>query len=433
MNRPLLCLASLIMLGASALAEDNTPKPLERTMSQSQQFVIYGATPTARMNIARRAETLSDIWKKSTGMQGKWRWPIIINLLPSHKARWSQPDTRLYVGDADSVKIQIDAPDSLPRASDLDLSIFRALTLEAMYRRYALKPGKSYSSPPPWLVEALWQQSSGADALPASLYEKLIETGPPPSLKDFLREKPERMDSTSRAVYRARAGALLTALEETPEGASGIEDYLSALPDSKWSDPKTILQAFPSLESDPTRLAKLWTLSIAGLSRSRSVGSLSARDTRSQLEGVLSGIRPLETADNPDRQGASVMPELSKDRRGRFLLARINENFQRLEATAHPLYRPLIQEYRLISAQLTQKYRKDAVRRIAAAEELRKALNARTDSVTDHMNWFEAAKVSTPSEPLPDEYALPALDQESTTRSNDPIADYLDTVEKRMP
>jgi len=412
-------------------AQEAERTPPERTLSRSQQFIIYGGTAQARMNVARRGEQLAERWTKATGIKERWRWPIIINLIPASRARWSKPETKLFIGDGDTVKVQIEAPDSLPRSSDLDLYFIQAMTLEAMYRRAELKAGRTYKHPPSWLVDGIWQETAGGNKLPPTLYEKLIEGGPPPSVKSFLKLRPEKMDPTSRSIYRAQAQALLTALVSTPEGYNGLHEYITRLPKARPNDPRPLLESFPTIESDRSQLAKLWTLSLARPSKARETGNLSARDTREQLEQILEEIKPLDPNTQTELKGSALLPELARDRRGRFRLARISESLERLETRAHPLYRPLIQEYRTVTSELSRKYRRDAARRLAATEELRQAIDVQTESVADHLNWFEAAKLSTPSEPLPDEYALPTMEERVIPHRRDRISSYIDQVEQR--
>ena len=83
------------------------------------------------------------------------------------------------------------------------------------------------------------------------LFEMLVRSGPPPRLEAFLKIRPESLDATSRAVYRAQAMALLRALLALPGGPGHLADYLAGLPGVNPADAGKLLQKFPALAAQP--------------------------------------------------------------------------------------------------------------------------------------------------------------------------------------
>jgi hypothetical protein len=362
--------------------------------------VVYGGKSADRMAVARRADRLREAWQEVLGLNEPHKWPVIILLAEAPQSKKQGLRTTLFLGDGETVKIQIDVPRGIPAGTDLELEILRALTLEFACRETLPREGKPYTLPPPWLVEGLWQEITGRETgLSAGLFAQLVKAGPPPKLEAFLRQRPEVMDPTSRAVYRAQAMTLLRALLAAQEGRQGLAGYLSGLQAVRPNDPAAILAAYPSLGEDPGTLAKLWTLAMARASASDRVGKLSVSATDEHLARLLDAIRASEEEGDGQAPpvGPGVMPRLAREEAGRNTLRRLAEDLLRLEGRAHPLLRPVVEEYREVVSDLAIRKTRGADKRIAAADELRKAILSRAGAVADVLNWFEATQIETPA------------------------------------
>ena len=196
---------------------------MPKTIGESGQLIVFGGSSAGRLVVVRGGERLKKGWAQETGVSEAWKWPILVNLLPPSAAKSPVPITSLFVGDGNALKLQIDAPANFAGSPLLEIEIVRALALEAAYRDLPPEPGKSFQQPPDWLVEGTWQEiNAEREALPPKLFDRLIESGPPPKLEAFLRLRPAAMDATSRAIYRAQAMALLAALASTPESVGGV-------------------------------------------------------------------------------------------------------------------------------------------------------------------------------------------------------------------
>jgi hypothetical protein len=250
-------------------------------------------------------------------------------------------------------------------------------------------------------------------------------------LEAFLRQRPETMDPTSLAIYRAQSLTLLRALLASTDGSKSLASYLAGLHAIRAEDPQPLIAAFPDLAKDPTGLAKLWTLSIARASASDKLESLSLAETEDQLSLVLDNIAPPANPKKPSPEGVKgplAMPLIAKEPTGRFILRRKAEELLKLEGRAHPMYRPIVEEYRTIASQLAVKPRRDAEKRLTAVGELRAALYARSEALTDYLNWFEATKLDTPSEAFSE--SLGRVPETTIPPRTDPISLALDSVEK---
>jgi len=411
-----------------------SPTPMQQTMSNSGFFAVYGLDAQARMAVARRADQLLASWNATTGLDPEWKWPVVVNGQIPSAGRPKSPATNLYVGDGDTLKIQVDMPSTFLGTSDFDIAIIRALALEYAYRKAGPKAGKSYNRPPAWFIEGVWQETAASEGgLSAALFERLLRGAPPPRLDVFLKQRPELMDPTSRAVYRAQALGLLRALISSAEGKEGLGTYLSSLPGVRPEDSSGLLTAFPSIAKDPSILAKFWTLSLARASSGDSAEFLDAAESGKRLAAIFKDVRlPADEKSKSgegELRGAAALPGLARTAAGRFTLKGIAEDLLRLEARAHPLYRPVVEEYREIAAELSKKARRDAAKRIAAASELLSALDARSEAIADHLNWFEATRMDTPSEAF---QRGPEVLLTGVPKRSDQISSTLDTVEKTL-
>lgn len=398
--RPGLILAG-IFLAASPVWSQVTPVPLQRSISSSKQFVIYFSDGAVRARLARRAEDLKREWLQSLQLKDEWKAPVVIQVVPTRPPKAPRLTTNVYESDGGAMKVQIDVYDpTVLKGAELDLEIYRALSLEFMHRGEPPKAGKAITQPPAWLMEGLSEDAlTRDDGLPAGLFEMLVKSGPPPKLEAFLKARPDRMDATSRAVYRAQAMGLLRALLSAPGGGEGLARYLQELPGNNPADARVLLEKFPQFAADPAALSKVWTLTLANASASDRVKPLSMAETRNQIATLLEIAAP-KNPKKPEEgliQGPEAMQAIARGSAGQYTLKRISEDLFRLEMRAHPIMRPVVEEYRTIATQLAEKPKKNLEKRIRKNMELQAAVAGRTGEIEDYLNWFEATQLTTPS------------------------------------
>ena len=156
--------------------------------------------------------------------------------------------------------------------------------------------------PPAWLVEGLFEDViAREEGIAVSVYERLINAKDSPDLTAFLKERPEMLDATSHAIYRAKALGLLRALLSSPDGAKHLADYCANLASLDPSDGAELLRKFPSLVDNPVMLSKLWTLSLADASAANRVTPLSVKETERRLTLILEITAPMNPA-KPERR-----------------------------------------------------------------------------------------------------------------------------------
>jgi hypothetical protein len=341
--------------------------------------------------------------------------------------------TALYESDGGQLKVQIDVYDMASlKSADFDMEVYRALFLEYGYRNMPAKAGKSFHQPEAWLIEGLFEDvTAREEGIAVAVYERLINDESLPKLDAFLKERPEMLDATSRAIYRAKALGLFRALLRTPDGAKHLAEYCSSLPSVEPTDGPRLLEKFPILSEKPAVLSKLWTLSLAEASASNRVMPLSVKETQRRLSLILE-ITALKDPRKP-RSGTVSGPEgllaVARTSTGRYVVRQKAEDLLRLEVRAHPLIRSIVEEYRLIASELASKPKKNLETRIRKNMQLQEAVVQRADEIEDYLNWFEAAQLNTPSKEFDS-----AVDPQAGFLSfhrNDAVSRHLDDIEAR--
>ena len=97
-----------------------------------------------------------------------------------------------------------------------------------------------------------------------------------------------------------------------------------------------------------------------------------------------------------------------------------------LEFRAHPLLRPIVEEYRNITMLLSARPKSKVERRIEDIEKIRLLLVERQKAISDYLNWFEATQIDD-SENSFTESTRPA----PVPPRRDPITLHLDAIERR--
>jgi len=402
-----------------------------KTTSASGQFVIYSKDATRRTTLAQRADEARSQWLQKTGGDGAVNHTIIIqDLIGSAKPRGNANAlTRMFEGDGGEMKVQTDIYDaSVFRSMALEMEIYRALGLGWIYRNHPPKTGKPFHSPPVWLLEGLVEDKRiKENGTPEGVYATLLKSDHPPRLEEFLKAKPELMEATSLTLYRTQALALLKTLQQLPEGPKGLAAFLDSLADND-ADLKTLLAAYPSLENNPSRLGKLWTLSIARNSASKGIEPYSIGETVRALKELLDVSAPVDPKKPAlgTAAGAAAFPPLARSEGGPYLMRQKSAEFMSLEFRAHPLLKPVIAEYRKITTALASKPKKNVGKQIVETGKILDLLLQRTGKVDDYLNWFEATQLDTLSENF-----LEVTNPPEAPKRTDPITAHLDAIENR--
>ena len=404
--------------------------PLGRPL-ETKGFVIYSPDRETRSRLARLAQEAASEWEKTTGEKPASSAPVIV----VDKTRTAKPDGAsgarciLFETDGGGLKVQIDLlEDWALRPGYFETEAVRALALRAMHRKNPPKAGKSHAMPPGWLVEGIGEQiRRTGGTVPDGVHAALIQSDRPPAIGDFLKQKTERLDATSLMLYRAQSLALLKVFADSKNSKKRFQEFLEN-PACADADPAKILEAFPDAATDLPGLTKIWTLSLARSSMPSKLASLSVQKTDEELAGILN----LEVPADPKKknsQGASGPLALSlaaRSQGGQFLMRQHSAELLNLEFRAHPLLRPIVEEYRNIAMLLAAKPKAKVDRRIEEIEKIRSLLVERHKAIADYLNWFEATQIDHSANSFAEETR-----PDPVPPRRDPISLHMDAVERR--
>jgi hypothetical protein len=403
---------------------------LERSLSPSRQFIIYGADSSVRGAITEIAEQTKANLLALLRRADDWKTPIVINLqwsqanlpeIPSAALRFSQTGSGL--------KLQLDLTigRELDRAA-VEHELLRTILLGMIYRNESgIAAGEVYVDPPNWLIDGVLALTPGRDRRPLmeglSLAEKNV------SLEEFLRQRPELLDSPARLVYRAYSFALVRLLVDEADGHSRLARYIDNLSRASADSLADLTAQFPELVGDGGE--KTWKVKIAGLSAAKNNELLTFSETERKLDKLLcrkvsDSAKPSETLQlenflraKPSHAQEGALKKLSQD----LLL---------LAARANPVMRPLVQEYQQIAGQIVAGKRQRLAECLARAEATRARMSAHMSQIDDYMNWCEATKLKTASGAFVEYLRAASNAGELKPRRPDALSVYLDALQEQF-
>jgi hypothetical protein len=418
-------LLSIACLGA-LLASAPAVSPRHRT--DSGQFTIYCEDTNLRMQIASLAAKTKDDVLGLLGEKDGWKRPIVLTI-ELHTA--PQPVAVNLIQSDVGLKIEIVARiGSEPEDVNLRKQLIRAVLLEYMYRKQAPKADAGYAEPPWWLVEGsselLRQRDGGAEP---GFFRTLIETNKLPPVESFLAEKPDELGPTALAVDRSLAMCLLQLLLDQPDGRRHLATLLR-----NWSEGSTdpiaaLGKEFTGLAGGASALQKWWTLNLARLASTDRYQALSAEATDRRIGALLEFDVPQKDG-TPKHFNARDFAEYLKLPSGRQVVAAQRDALVDISVRSNVLLRPVISEYEQCLTLIARGKTRGLRERLDHAERLREVITRRSGEIADYMNWFEATQMGGRSSAF-DNYLKTANQiSEQERRRRDPIARYLDQLEK---
>lgn len=396
-----LLLAGLALVGSLA-AQTSIPGfgPPPSSTSTSRQFVAFSQDRNLRSRTLDFAEQVKKSWLEALALPDRWQFPILLVYHETGRWRAPEPFAISFLGDGEgSYRWQIDIRDAASATSpELATKIFQVLVLEWNSRQLLPRPGRSVKLPPLWLTEALLQNFlTRRQPPPVQLIENLVNNPRPPTAQSILRQKALPTSVTEQVVYRLLSYALLRTLLEAPNGPARLATLLRDKPPGEIPD-DAFLAAFPEWENNWEILERNWLLTLARLNHTSRTGFLSLRETRQELDRLLEakGTVPRKDGTLEEIRGTEAYSAIAREQGGpRILLGRGNQLLQ-LELRAHPLYQPIVREYREILFELARRPKWKPGRRLERVEATRLELNQRAEAFEDYLDWFEANQTTSP-------------------------------------
>ena len=464
---PLPRISSAAAAGASAapripLKRGGDPR---RTWGEGNPFVIWGGSPDARSRLFTAATNVRRTLLTALNQPETHRFPIVIQLRePSADSRRGATVSTSVAQLDDGFRIEINIT---PRRGSVPGELLRENFVRASLAEMILRGQENgnldgIDAPPPdWLLHgALEFLDYRERGRLSESFATVFRLGRVLSVEEILHADPRGMDSVSATVYRVSCCGLLMTLLEQPRSGDAVTALLGNLAGSR-DDAAAIIGAFPKLSSSANGLGKWWSLQLAKLSQPGVDELLTPAETETGLAAAVtlrftpvSGetakpgkIRRLFRRAGPDaaaaaagektaeppgeeqcdiREFARILPH--PDRKAIF--ERSDLALTRLQLRAHPLYRPLINDYQEALRNLTDgKKTKDTAAALERLAATRANLTVKLGEVEDYLNWYQATQMTERSGQFQD-YLRTAdrLAEPPPTRA-DAISRYLDALE----
>jgi hypothetical protein len=398
----------------------------ERSVSPSHQFIIYGGDATLRGMVSKLAEQTKANLLALLGQRDRWKTAIVINLQPQQANLPEIPPAELRLSQTGSgMKLQLDLMIAQNlNASLIERELLRTILLEMIYRKDSnIAPGVAFVEPPDWLLDGVLALTPGRER--AELVEALSVSEKTMSLEEFLRQRPDQLDSAGRMLYRARSFALVQLLVDGVEGRTRLARYIDSLSNAS-NDPAADLKAqFPVLAGNTE---KTWQSALTRARGAQNYQLLTFIESERQLDELLR-VKIPNTEKSLDLNGlggrkASAAEKVALTELARTLLLFIGQ--------ANPVLRPIAREYQQMAALLARGKRRGITKRLVRLQSTREKLTARMSEVDDYMNWFEATQLPARSGVFADYLRAASQPQVTGPRRSDPISVYLDALEDQF-
>jgi hypothetical protein len=252
-------------------------------------------------------------------------------------------------------------------------------------------------------------------------------------VKDFLSQTTTGMNAASLRLYQAYSFSFLQLLTGLKGGQKTLASYIHDLPVGQDSPTGDLMKHFPELGDSPESLEKWWTLSMARLAASDRFKGLSLDETEQRLAALLKFKIPTDKSGKTTKEFAiENFKDFEKNPQAPQVLGAANSSLQYLATQANPLYRPIVAQYMMIIGELQAGKTKQVAGQLSEVAKYREMVLKRMDEIADYLNWFEATQIASRSNSF-DDYLMSVKQFSSdSSRRNDAISHYLDSLEIQM-
>ncbi|MEM7014683.1 MAG: hypothetical protein AAF585_24745, partial [Verrucomicrobiota bacterium] len=367
---------------------DSGQRNLNRTMSTSGQFLLYGSSRFARGEVAKICEDFKKDFNATLQLPERWQDPIVVQV---HEKQKSDARAKRYAfskaSPVDGGGMRYDLGILLTenfQLADLEIELTRILLQQQMFARHR---NPKFAAMPPWLLvgahELIQHRRHGR---PSEIYRSITKAHQIIPIRELMTLNPDKItDTVTKKVYRACSAALVKSLAEQGTGSMRLRAFLEDMAvDGSGSD-VLLGRHFESMNQDPDALNRWWMLQIAAMSQKSAFEPLDLEETELFLQQALIVRIPvdekkdeLQAANGETRQGGllgqigqfrkrqndepaaaetesptvgyqtaslAAFNELAAHPDRHSILAANREQLGRLRERAFPLYRSVINDY----------------------------------------------------------------------------------------
>jgi hypothetical protein len=405
--------------------------PVDRSVSASHQFIVYGVTAPLRGAVADAAERTKANILNLLQQRDDWKIPIILSLEFPQANVPDTPGTILRFSQTGAgLKIQLDLTiDRNFEPLSLRRQLVRLVLLEMAYRQHQdLAAGSFYIEPPDWLLEGVLAADPQQDR-PAMIAAvgPLVNEESVLTLDQFLGQRLHHLESVpAELLYRGYAYAFLQLLLNDSGGSARLANYISNLSRTS-NDPVSDLKVFFPVLAGGSAIP-LWKASVASL-KLRDYELLTAAETERQLQLLLGEG---EAGGAPGRIKLAGYLRRKNSRSQIAELGQLKQKLIVLASEGNPILRSLVVEYQNVVERIIARKIKGIETRLATLARQRQQIAIRVSDMDDYMNWFEATKLEGPSDAFTGYLRAAARSEETQSRRRDPLSVYLDALEEQF-
>lgn len=453
---------------------DAGQRDLNRTLSTSGQFVIYGATRFTRGEVSNICEDFKRDFNATLQLPERWNDQIVVQVYEKQQSdarakRFAFSKTSPVDGGGMRFDLGILLTEDF-RLADLEIELTRILIQQQMFARHR---NPKFATIPPWLLvgthELILHRRHGR---PSDVYRSISKAHQIIPIRELMNLNPDKIgDTVTKKVYRACSAALVRSLSEQGTGSMRLRAFLEDLAVDD-SGPDVLLEHhFESMKQDPTSLDRWWMLQIAAMSQKSAFEPLDIEETEAFLQQALIVRIPVEKEkefraasseprqrgllnrgrDRPESDPAAAeetaeaaavefettslaaFDALSRHPQRKSILATNREQLGTLRERAFPLYRSVVNDYDYIITLIIDGNVKQVGEHLEKLQNLRLQHQQTMRGVGDFLNWYEATQM-TPEDGTMDEYnnALKEIEELESQKRDDPVSKYLDAIEREF-
>jgi len=446
--------------------------PVTRSVSSSEQFIIYGKSLPVRGQFCVFCEGVKTDYLSLLGIsRPDWESPIVLRIHTTGGKNQPGTITTIRPYSFGGWLLQLDVHlDGKFSKEELEEELVRLLLAEQILRGISgdLSTRKTRVLPD-WLHRGvLGMVHYRRNGRPSATFQAVWKSGVPMPLDDILDGEYGKMDSMAQTVFDASASALVHALHQQQVGRFGLRDLTNGLSDEadeQDNQRRLLSRHFPDLQGSSDAIDKWWTLEIANLADGSVFETLSAAETERLLKKILVieyqpiasteaesssrglfGMRLLRrsTAKREDNEPAeskaegiptiqlpiSELRSLLKHPQYDQIVRQEIEQLMGLSVRAFPLYAPIVRDYQNIFVTLGEGKRvRNLDGRLEELEAVREHILQLTKRAEHFLDYCEASKTRHVSSEFDDYLRVMESFQQPPPARSDPISGYLDSIE----
>lgn len=347
---------------------------------------------------------------------------------------------------------------------------------------------------PVWLREGLpGTVRFQRDGKPSALFASIFKSGQVLSAADLLAATNIPRDSVSRAVFEASAAGFVKMLLSQPSGLQKTAEFIQGLSGTRNVTMSGQLAShFPGLRGKPEHLEKEWALFVSSLAKPRALEFLSAEATEAGLEDALKvsyleykeevksrkppaderkkprlrldfwrkkakkgDVEPVSAPAQPEAKPTDTSEEKTQETEAasetrtvdalvtdftKFLRRKdratiVGQSLSKLDelsTRAYPIYVSLIEDYKTVLRKLAKGEVNGAEKKLKSLGEERAQWKTSLGKISDYLDWHEVTQMHEKSGSFAEFLRRSKQIEESVTRREDQISQYLDTLERAM-